>query len=125
MSHHHLSGIIVVFVKNKDYICVNWAPLFLYLYDIRKNLEEHGASVVNSSYALYEEGRMPVPPPPHKMIKIWDSCTPQIFIILRGYSFPQITVVKSTCFFLRVSRVFVFDRFLVESECFAMTIVPN
>ena len=39
----------LVFVWKKDYICVNLAPLFLYLYEIWKNLEEHGASVVKSS----------------------------------------------------------------------------
>ena len=52
MSHNHPSGIIdasvLVFVRKTDYICVNCAPLFLYLYERRKNLEEHGAPVVNS-----------------------------------------------------------------------------
>ena len=45
-------------------------PLFLYLCERRKNIEEHGASVVNSLQAFYEDGRMPVPPP-LKMMNVW------------------------------------------------------
>ena len=40
---------VLVFVRKKDYIFVNRAPLFLYLYERRKFFEEHGTSVVNSS----------------------------------------------------------------------------
>ena len=54
---------VLVFARKKDYISVNRSPLFMYLYERRKNLEEHGASVVNSSQAFGKEGRMPVPPP--------------------------------------------------------------
>ena len=40
---------VIVFDRNKDYICVNWAPMFLYLYERQKIIEEHGVSVVNYS----------------------------------------------------------------------------
>ena len=42
---------------------MNRAPLFLCLSESRKNLEEHCASLVNSSLVFYEEARMTVPPP--------------------------------------------------------------
>ena len=40
---------VLVFARKKDYISLNRSPLFFYLYERRKNLEEHGASVENSS----------------------------------------------------------------------------
>ena len=40
---------VLVFVRKTDYICVNRAPLFLYFYKKRKNLEEHGAPLVKYS----------------------------------------------------------------------------
>ena len=48
-SSMRLFASVLVFVRKMDSICVNRAPLFLYLYEIQKNLEEHGAPVVKSS----------------------------------------------------------------------------
>ena len=85
-----IDAYVLVFGQKTDYICVNRAPLFLYLYERQKNLEKHGAPVVNSSYTFYEEGRMPVPPPPSK----WWT--------FGGYSNPQITVVNKGLSILKI-----------------------
>ena len=65
--------------KEGLYLCESGASVLVFLRKM-EHLEEHGASVVNSSWAFYEEGRMPVPPPPSKL---WT---------FGGYIYPQITV---------------------------------